>query len=68
MENNLYLTIYNAIYTDDESPARISRGLTEQWEASNNDQKCAIDELLVTLTGWSYKTLVEKSHEPLPED
>ncbi len=46
--------------SDDEDTDTISEQLTDQFEEATVKEKTIIDEVFVSLTGWSLTTLMKK--------
>lgn len=60
---SLYLEIFDAMQSDDESHERISDRLVAQWERSTPQEKAIIDNVLITLCGWSFETLQKTANQ-----
>lgn len=58
---NLYEMIVDEIHSDGASTEGISRRLISGYQTANEHEKSVIDDFFITLTGWSLKTLIEKS-------
>jgi hypothetical protein len=59
-ETTLYEIIVQEIHSDDESPEKISRRLKATYENASQNEKKIINDIFITLTGWSFETLLEK--------
>lgn len=45
------------VQTDDEPFDKRDRRLLEIWRKANKEQRAIIDDVLITLCGWSFDTL-----------
>jgi hypothetical protein len=57
---NLYDTIVFEMETDDQSSENISAKLIARYKNSTEKEQDAIDDFLITLVGYSFKTLQER--------
>lgn len=57
----LFEEIMDAITTDDDSYHRKGRGIVLRYLASDEKTRNAIDDILVTITGWSLRTLLVRA-------
>lgn len=57
---NLVEIIQDEMLSDDECSEKKTFNLMKQYENATESEKTVINELLITLTGWSYESLVEK--------
>lgn len=51
------------VQTDDESFDKRDRQLLRIWKDSNKEQRAIIDDVLITLCGWSFDTLRKMARE-----
>jgi hypothetical protein len=65
---NLYHIIVRAMETDDAAPERIAAKLKETYAQSSPDARALIDDIFISLTGWSFATLLAKEREQGDED
>jgi hypothetical protein len=56
-------TFADAFRSDDESYEDIGERLLGDYENATQQEKTIMNNLLVTLCGWSFETLVEQSKE-----
>ncbi|MFT9494350.1 MULTISPECIES: hypothetical protein [Bacillota] len=57
---NLIDIIQDEMLSDDECTEKRTANLIQQYENATQSEKTVINELFITLTGWSYESLVEK--------
>ncbi len=53
--------------TDDAAPERIAAKLKETYAQSSPDARALIDDIFISLTGWSFATLLAQEHEQCDE-
>ena len=51
------------VQTDDESFENRDRQLLRIWGNANKEQRAIIDDVLITLCGWSFETLRKMARE-----
>jgi len=56
---NLYTLILRAIATDDDSPERIGAKLKDTYATASPEARGVIDDIFISLTGWSFATLLD---------
>lgn len=52
-----------AVQTDDEPFEKRDRQILRIWNNANKEQRAIIDDVLITLCGWSFDTLRKMSQE-----
>jgi hypothetical protein len=57
---NLYEIIVREMETDDAMPERISNKLKDTYRNASPDVQAVIDDIFISLTGWSFATLLAK--------
>lgn len=57
---NIFEVIQEEILTDYECPEKKANYIVNQYENASESEKTVINELLITLTGWSYESLAKK--------
>jgi hypothetical protein len=65
---NLYTIIVRAMETDDAPPERIAAKLKDTYANASSDARAVIDDIFISLTGWSFATLLEKERTAPDED
>jgi hypothetical protein len=60
MNMNLYNHILRAMETDDAPPDRITAKLKDTYVNAAPDAQAVIDDVFISLTGWSFATLLDK--------
>jgi hypothetical protein len=65
---HLYEIIVHAMDTDDAAPERIAAKLKDTYASASPDARALIDDLFISLTGWSFATLLDKEREAQDED
>lgn len=60
---NLIERIFNEMATDDEDTDRQSERMIADFEAADTDTRIAIDNMFVSLCGWSLTSLIEKAKQ-----
>ena len=53
----------NEIQTDDEPFENRDRQLLRIWKSANKEQRAIINDVLITLCGWSFDTLQKMARE-----
>ena len=71
-KKTLYEIIKEQMFSDDENPEKISEELIAQWEKIDTQKKAMMDSIFITLTGWSFQTLLrmykEQFQDPITEN
>jgi hypothetical protein len=57
---NLYTLILRAMETDDAPPDRITAKLKDTYANAAPEAQAVIDDIFISLTGWSFATLLDK--------
>jgi hypothetical protein len=57
---NLYTIILREMETDDAPPDRITAKLKDTYVNAAPDAQAVIDDIFISLTGWSFATLLDK--------
>jgi hypothetical protein len=57
---NLYEIIVREMETDDAAPERVSAKLKDTYAKASPDEQARIDDIFISLTGWSFATLLAK--------
>ena len=65
---NLYTIILRAMETDDAPPERIAAKLKDTYTNASPDARAVIDDIFISLTGWSFATLLDKERAAQDED
>jgi hypothetical protein len=65
---NLYEIIVHAMETDDAAPERIAAKLKGTYATASSDARALMDDIFISLTGWSFATLLDKEREAQDED
>ena len=65
---NLYNIIVHEMETDDAAPERISVKLKDTYTNASSDARAIIDDIFISLTGWSFATLLDKEREAQHEE
>ena len=65
---NLYEIIVREMEADDAMPERISAKLTDTYAHAPSDVQAVIDDVFISLTGWSFATLLAKERDRHDED
>jgi hypothetical protein len=60
---SLYEVIVREMQSDDENPEKISKRIKDTYDRCNTAEQAIINDLFITLTGWSFETLLEKEKE-----
>ena len=60
---NLYQIIVHAMETDDAPPDKVSAKLKDTYATAPADTRAIIDDIFISLTGWSFVTLLAKERE-----
>jgi hypothetical protein len=53
--------------TDDASPERIAAKLKDTYANASPNVRGVVDDIFISLTGWSFETLLEKEREQCDE-
>ena len=53
--------------TDDAAPERIAAKLEDTYRNASPDAQAVIDDIFISLTGWSFATLLAQEHEQCDE-
>ena len=56
----LYNLILRAMETDDAPPDRITSKLKDTYANAAPEAQAVIDDIFISLTGWSFATLLDK--------
>jgi len=65
---NLYTIILRAMETDDAPPDRITAKLKDTYVNAAPESRAVIDDIFISLTGWSFATLLDKERAADDED
>jgi hypothetical protein len=65
---NLYELIVHEMETDDAAPERIAAKLKDTYATVSPASRALIDDIFISLTGWSFATLLDKEREQGEED
>jgi len=60
---NLVDTFGREFETDEECPIKSSERIKKTYEAADDTTKAAIDDISISLCGWSMETLIEKADQ-----
>ena len=63
----LYQIIVHAMETDDAPPERIAAKLKDTYAAASPNVRGVIDDIFISLTGWSFETLLQKERDQCDE-
>lgn len=58
---NLAEVIQNEMNNDDECSEKVTIQLLDLYERATPSEKSIINELVISLTGWSFDSLLEKA-------
>ena len=64
---HLYEIIVRAMETDDAPPDRIAAKLKDTYATASPDVRAVIDDIFISLTGWSFATLLAKERDQCDE-
>jgi len=64
---NLYEIVVREMETDDAAPERIAAKLEATYRNASPDAQAVIDDIFISLTGWSFATLLAQEHEQCDE-
>lgn len=64
---NLYEIVVRAMETDDAPPERIAAKLKDTYATASPHVRGVIDDVFISLTGWSFETLLVKEREQSDE-
>ena len=65
---NLYEIIVREMETDDAAPERIAAKLKDTYATASQEARAVIDDIFISLTGWSFATLLAKERDAQDED
>jgi hypothetical protein len=65
---NLYEIIVREMETDDAAPERISAKLKDTYANASPEAQALIDDIFISLTGWSFATLLGKERDAEDDD
>ena len=65
---NLYDIIVREMETDDAAPERIAAKLKDTYAKASPDAQAVIDDIFISLTGWSFATLLDKERDAQHDD
>ena len=65
---NLYTLMLREMETDDAPPDRMTAKLKDTYANAAPESRAVIDDIFISLTGWSFATLLDKERAADNED
>ena len=65
---NLYQIIVQAMETDDAPPDKVAAKLKDTYATAPANTRAIIDDIFISLTGWSFATLLAKERDAQHDD